>query len=259
MKLSFCWLLILLGLPTFRMVAFDADHSRYGRVLAAHVVNGSVDYAALKAAPVELTTYLTELGAVGEPEFNGWDRPAQMAFLINLYNAATLKLIVDHYPVGSIRRIGGWFGSPWDIQCVRLFGHDVSLNHLEHGILRPRYKEPRIHFALVCAARSCPPLRGEPFVGDRLDEQLEDQGKRFLSQADKNRVDVKTTPLTVELSPIFDWYRTDFPTEPARLAEFLSRYLPKNAGDALRGGTYRVRYTAYDWLLNRLEPKSGKP
>ena len=130
MKLSFCWLLILLGLPTFRMVAFDADHSRYGRVLAAHVVNGSVDYAALKAAPVELTTYLTELGAVGEPEFNGWDRPAQMAFLINLYNAATLKLIVDHYPVGSIRRIGGWFGSPWDIQCVRLFGHDVSLNHL---------------------------------------------------------------------------------------------------------------------------------
>lgn len=244
--------LLLLGFQTFGVVAFDASHARYGRILAAHVTNGAVDYPALKAAPGELVAYLSELGAVGETEFNGWNRPAQIAFLINLYNASTLRLIVDHYPVDSIRRIGGLFGSPWSLKCVRLFDRDVSLNYLEHQFLRPRYKEPRIHFALVCAARSCPPLRGEPFLGSRLEDQLNDQGIRFFSQADKNRVDPKSN--TLWLSPIFDWYGGDFPREPNRLAEFVSRFLPKRIGDELCAGSYRVRYTSYDWALNRQEP-----
>ena len=138
---------------------FDQSHSRFDRVLKKFVKDGLVDYAGLKANPGELRRYLDELSTPSEMDFGRWMEKEQLAFLINLYNATTLRLIVDHYPVKSIKDIGNLWKGPWDQPVVRLFGRKVTLNTIEHDILRKNYEEPRIHFALVCAARGCPPLR----------------------------------------------------------------------------------------------------
>ncbi|MEO6246071.1 MAG: DUF547 domain-containing protein, partial [Opitutaceae bacterium] len=175
--------------------AFDYTHAAFDQVLKQHVADGKVNYTALKAAPQPLNAYLATLAAVPEAEFKAWGEKDQLAFLFNLYNAATLKLIIDHYPIASIKKIGGFFNfgglgdGPWEQKVVRLFGKVTTLDHLEHGLIRKDYAEPRTHFALVCAARGCPPLRAGAFVGARLDTQLDEQGKIFLGQVEKNRVD----------------------------------------------------------------------
>jgi hypothetical protein len=259
MKRLLCCLLLALGIG--RSVAhgapFDPTHARWGRLLSQFVRDGAVDYIALVASPAELKGYLHDLGSLSEADFNALPREAQIAFLLNLYNAATLKLIVDHYPVSSIRRVGGWFDSPWDLDVVTVFGRAVTLNTLEHQMLRPRYHEPRIHFAVVCAARGCPPLRSEPYVADRLDEQLSDQARRFLAQPDKNRFDAGTRILT--LSPIFKWYAGDFPSGSRGLTGFLAPFLPKETASELRSGKVKIEYSPYDWNLNILkEPKGSR-
>ncbi|MCI0351582.1 MAG: DUF547 domain-containing protein, partial [Acidobacteriales bacterium] len=187
---------------------FDHLHSRYAVVLKIHVKDGWVDYTALKAAKTNLTAYLDELAAVKESEFQKWSEPQQLAFLYNLYNAATLQLVCDHYPVAGIKMIGGLLKGPWSLEVVRVWGKTITLDDLEHGIIRKRYQEPRSHFALVCAARSCPPLRTEPYVAERLSAQLDDQGRTFLRQREKNRVDAANR--TLYLSPIFKWFEEDF-------------------------------------------------
>jgi len=238
-----------------RAVAFDLSHARFGKGLSGYVSDGLVIYRGLRAAPSDLDGYLSETATVTEKEFQAWPKTSQIAFLLNLYNAATLRLVLDHYPVTSIRRIGGLFGSPWGIECVSLFGKRVTLNYLEHDLLRSKYREPRVHFALVCAARSCPPLRVEPYVGERLDSQLLDQGKRFFSQPEKNRIELRTRTLT--LSPIFNWFEGDFPRESRALAGFLSPFLDKASADALCDGGFRVRYSNYDWSLNEQSEPAG--
>lgn len=250
MKPLLCCLLVLCGLARLSVhgAPFDPTHARWGRVLSRFVQDGSVDYAGLAASPGELSEALLEMGAVPETEFQAMPRDAQIAFLINLYNAATLKLVADHHPVASIKKIGGWFKSPWDLECVPLFGKTVTLNTIEHQMLRPRYQEPRIHFALVCAARGCPPLREEPYVAGRLDAQLSDQARRFLVQTEKNRFNPATRTLT--LSPIFKWYATDFPSGPDGLTRFLSPFLPKDEAARLAAGGITIEYSVYDWTLN---------
>jgi hypothetical protein len=230
------------------MAAFDQSHARLARVLSADVANGAVDYAALKASPAELDAYLDEVAAVPEPEFKAWTRPQQIAFLINLYNASTLRLIADHYPVKSIKDIGGVFGNPWKQPVIRLWGRQTTLDEIEHGLLRAKYAEPRIHFALVCAARSCPPLRSEPFLAGRLITQLNEQARAFLAQPAKNRVD--TGKQVLWLSPIFDWYRGDFTKDGKTLEEFLSPFFPLADAKRIRAGGLKVKFTDYDWSLN---------
>lgn len=257
MKRLFCCLLVALGIGRFGVqgALLDPTHARWGRVLSKFVRDGAVDYAALTASPAELAGYLHDLGSLSEADFNTLPREAQIAFLLNLYNAATLKLIVDHHPVSSIRRVGGWFKSPWDLDCVTVFGRTVTLNTVEHQMLRPRYHEPRIHFAVVCAARGCPPLRSEPYLADRLDAQLSDQARRFLAQPDKNRFDGGTRILT--LSPIFKWYAADFPTGARGLTGYLAPFLPRETADALQFGEFKIEYSSYDWSLNiRVESKA---
>ena len=253
--LSCC--LLLLGLSGVRGFAFDLTHARFAKVLARHVQDGMVNYAALKAAPDDLDVYLKETSGVDEKEFQAWARPDQIAFLINLYNATTIRLILDNYPVTSIRRIGGFLGTPWAIECVSLFGKKTTLNYVEHEFLRPKYKEPRVHFALVCAAKSCPPLRSEPYVGSKLEAQLLDQGKRFFAQEQKNRFDPVLD--TLILSPIFNWYEGDFPRDPRALAGFLSPFFSKAAANAMCDGTFRIRYSSYDWSLNDQAGRNSKP
>lgn len=218
--------------------AFDHNYDVLDRVLKAHVENGRVDYRALKANRQPLDSFLNESARETEAEFKTWSQPAQLAFLINLYNADTLQLIIDHYPVKSIKDVGSLFKGPWDQEVVELFGKTITLNNLEHDIIRKQYNEPRIHMALVCAAVGCPPLRSEAFVADRLDEQLDDQSKTYLTSPNGLRIDKGKK--RVYLSAIFKWYGDDFPS--------VKDFAEKHSGQSLDG--LKIDYLDYDWSLN---------
>lgn len=220
------------------------DHGAFNEVLVRHVRDGLVDYAELKATRGPLDGYLDDMGAVPEQVFRQWGEDVQLAFLINLYNAATLQLIIDHYPVKSIKSIGSFFKGPWSQEVVTLFGKQITLDTLEHEIIRKDYDEPRIHFVLVCAAMGCPPLRAEAYRGATLDEQLDAQTRVFLNDAAKNRVDHEQK--TLHLSPIFKWYGDDFRTETTTLQDFVAPYM--DGATAITD--YDIAFTDYDWSLN---------
>jgi hypothetical protein len=210
----------------------------YGSVLKKFVQDGRVDYRGLKADPFSLTQYLLLSGQVSESEFKSWNEKRQLAFLINLYNASTLQLILDHYPIGSIKEIGNVFKGPWDQPIVPLFGKTITLNELEHGIIRKQYREPRVHMALVCAAKGCPPLRGEAYTAEKLDDQLVDQSRAFLASPAGLAIDREKG--IVSISSIFKWYGSDFPSVPG--------FIEKHSHQDLNG--LKIRYLDYDWSLN---------
>lgn len=223
--------------------AFDHSHSELDSVLKTRVdAEGMVDYAGLKANRSALDGYLAKTGAVGKSAFDAWTRNQQLAFLINVYNAETLKLVIDHYPVKSIKKIGGLLGQPWDVESATLFGKKTTLNTIEHKILRPKYQEPRVHFAIVCAAMGCPPLRNRAFTPENLDEQLDARGRIFLNQGNKNRVEGDT----LYLSPIFDWFGEDF-TAGGTSLDFVAPFFPVD----IKGKKLKVKFTDYDWSLNQ--------
>lgn len=234
-----------------RAAEFDHTHAALHRVLKQHVRNELVDYSALKADTNSLNQWLTNAGAVVEKEFNEWTEAQQLAFLINLYNAATLRLVADHYPVKSIKSIGGFFKGPWKQTVVPLFGGKITLDDLEHGIMRRRFDEPRLHFAIVCAAKGCPPLRPEAYTAEKLNEQLNEQGRIFLGTTNKNYFDARTQ--TLHLSPIFKWFAEDFEKKAGSVVKFVAPFLPAETQKQLQAApSVNVRYTDYDWSLNEL-------
>lgn len=254
-----------LMLMTQPALAFDHSHAQFARVLASHVQwqqdgsNSLVDYAALQAVPEELERYLAKLSTVEAAEFERWTALEQIAFLINAYNAFTLKLIVDHYPVDSIRDIGRFWQSPWKRRFFTLLGEQMHLDQIEHEIIREpgRYDEPRIHFAVNCASIGCPALRPEPFTAEELEAQLEDSTRRFLGDASRNRY----RDGRLEVSSIFEWYRGDFERGwrgADTLGAFLALYadalgLDADTQEQLASGAVQIRFLNYDWTLNRLE------
>ncbi len=254
--------LLLMIQPAF---SFDHGHEPFAQVLASHVqwqVSGSnsvVDYAALQAAPEALESYLEELSAVEAAEFERWPAEEQLAFLINAYNAFTLKLIVDHYPLDSIRDIGSFWQSPWKLRFFTLLGEEMHLDQIEHGFIREpgRYDEPRIHFAVNCASIGCPALRPEPFTAAELEVQLEDSTQRFLGDTSRNRY----RDGSVEVSSIFKWYREDFERGwrgADNLGAFLALYadaleLDAEARPRVASGAVKIRFLDYDWNLNRAD------
>ncbi len=245
---------ILLALAIGGMIAaspaaaaeFDQTHGLLNNVLTEYVKDARVDYAALKAHPQDLNRYLDQVAAVNKAEFKKWSEPEQIAFLSNAYNAYTLRLIIGHYPLKSIKDIGSFFKGPWDQPAVQLFGGTIDLNTVEHKILRVDYAEPRLHFVLVCAAKGCPPLRSEAYVGARLEAQLVDQAKQFLTETAKNRVDPGAR--AVYLSPIFKWYGGDFEKKSGSVLAALKPYWPFEPGAGYEN--FKIRYTDYDWSLN---------
>ena len=222
---------------------FGLAQPGYARVLSGRVREGRVDYAGLKAARADLDAYLSGAAAVTRAEYDAWTQRERLAFLLNVYNAETLRLIVDRYPIASIRKIGPIWNpkAPWTLPVVKLFGRTMSLDDLELRTIRVEFKEPRVHFALVCAAKGCPPLRSEPYSGARLDAQLEDQARTFLAQAEKNRVDPAAK--RAYLSPIFKWYLADFGGSKPSLLAYLRERLPVKED-------WSISWTDYDWALN---------
>lgn len=233
---------------------FDHRHQTWATVLKEFVqVRGSesrVDYNRLKAKPKTLADYLASLESISEHDFEKFNRQEKLAFLINAYNAFTVKLIVDHYPVKSIKDIGGMFSSPWKMKFFRLVGRERTLDELEHELIRPKFDEPRIHFALVCASLGCPPLRGEPFVADQLEKQLENSTVNFLKDSSKNRLD--TVKGKLELSSIFKWYGSDFTKVFGSVEAFIATRLTDIAKEqeAIRTKKFDFSYLDYDWNLN---------
>ncbi|MBM3845409.1 MAG: DUF547 domain-containing protein [Verrucomicrobia bacterium] len=230
----------------------EFTHAGLRKVLATHASTNGVNYAALKADPAELNAYLDECSHVTKSRFEAWPKAAQLAFLVNLYNATTLRLVAKHYPVSSIRQIGGLLGNPWKLKEVRIHGDLMTLDELEHDVIRKRYAEPRIHFAVVCAAKGCPTLRLEPYEGEKLDLQLEDQARGFMATAEKNRLDASRK--TLWLSPIFDWYRSDFEAAAGTLQSYVQPRLPEDKAKLLLNSTWKIRFTTYDWSLNDWKP-----
>ena len=230
------------------------DHSALDGLLHAHVARGMVDYDKFAAAP-DFKAYLAKLAATDPATL---PRAEQLALWINAYNAYTILLINKHGERKSIRNInktGGFVKAygPWKEKLAVVGGRAYGLDEIEQDIIRPRFKDPRIHFALVCAAKGCPPLRSEAFTGARLEAQLDDQTRTFLLQSPtKNRVDVAAR--TVYVSPIFVEFRDyikDFGGSNAEVGKFIARYHPAGPErELLQSGNFKVSVTNYDWALN---------
>jgi len=212
----------------------------------------SVDYAGFQRDEAALTAYLEQLSAVAPADFEGWEHADRLAFLINAYNAFIIDLVVESYPITSIKRLGIPFVGPWKKSFIPLLGKNMSPDDLEHGLIRKEYKESRIHFGVNCASISCPPLRAEAFVAERLYAQLDEQAKLFFMNDKENRFDAKSKTLT--LNPILDWFDEDFTTSgPEGHVSYVAKYhseLARALDQGLKAGQISVKFGYYDWNLN---------
>ncbi|NCN27811.1 DUF547 domain-containing protein [bacterium] len=243
-------LLPILFLISNNVLCFD--FSIYQKLLDTSVVKQEVQskvrYSALKADPEALKKNTAIFSGVSKADFEKWSKNDQMAFLINSYNFFTIKLIVDHYPVKSIKKIGGWFSNPWKKKFFQLLGEERSLDEVEHEMLRRDYSEPRIHFAVNCASKGCPPLQSLAFRSETLDKQLESAALNFINSNAFNRYQPKTN--TLELSSIFKWYGNDFGNEMELKTFIAKRHLNlKKKTDELIKET-KIVFLDYDWSLN---------
>jgi hypothetical protein len=199
---------------------------------------GLVDYKAIKQNESELEAYLTILKNA-RPSVK-WTENERKAYWINAYNAFTIKLVVDNYPVKSIKEIGGKFKSPWDIDFIEIEGVKYSLNDIEHKILRKEFDDPRIHAAINCASGSCPRLSDEAYTPESLDKQLDKAVSGFVNDSSRNNI----SSGTVQISPIFKWYNDDF-TKNGSVTDFLNKY-----SDVKINKNSKVKYSDYNWNLN---------
>ena len=219
------------------------DNSVYAELLKKYVNEGVLDYQGFKNEEGKLDQYLKVLE---KTDSNKLSRNEQFAFYINAYNAWTIKLILSGYPgVKSIKEFGSIFKSPWKKKLARIDGDMVTLDHIEHGILRPKYKDPRVHFAINCASKGCPPLRSEPYQGDVLDEQLNEMARAFINNPKHNRLEGEK----LYASRIFKWFKEDFNDD---IVGFFQEYAQ---GDLKKGldsnrEEIKVKYLSYDWSLN---------
>ena len=227
-------LLCLLMLATVHpAVAKEPDYSTYNKVLKFYVKNGHVDYSGLSTNQ-QFRSFMKQLRAFDTKQLQGKDE--KKAFYINLYNAVTLELIVDNYPIKSIKKLWG----PWKKELYTLEGKKISLDHIEHKILRPM-GDYRIHFAINCASISCPDLRSEAYTAKALDRQLNEQQKLFLNDSSKG---VTISGSKAKPSKIFSWFGKDFGGK-AGVLKLIQKHHPKGAKvKKIRG------YQSYNWNLN---------
>jgi hypothetical protein len=246
------------------------SYAPYADVLSKYVDNeGLVNYKELKANRAALDRFTRALADLDPAAYDKWTDKEKIAFWINAYNALTLQVVVDHFPIkagliasiaypkNSIRQIPG----VWDKITFPVMGKPMTLEDIEHGTLRKKFAEPRIHFALVCAAIGCPRLRGEPYAGDKLDEQFADQTRSFVQTHTKFHVNPERN--LVHLSPIFKWFGEDFvanygtsmkytghEASERAVLNYVSKYLSEQDQQYLEQGDYEIKYLDYDWSLN---------
>ncbi|MGD9082572.1 MAG: DUF547 domain-containing protein [Desulfobacterales bacterium] len=223
--------------------AAPVDNSIYAVLLEKYVKHGHVDYQGFKAEEETLNQYLTVLEKTDPDNLS---RNEQFAFYINAYNAWTIKLILSGYPgVKSIKDLGSIFKSPWKKKICRIDGDVITLDDIEHNILRPRFKDPRVHFAINCAALSCPPLGSEPYLGSTLDQQLNHASTAFINNPQRNYLEDNT----LYISKIFKWFSEDFDND---VIGFFMKYTEKEFKKKLEAkrSKIKIKYLDYDWSLN---------
>lgn len=231
----------------------EVDHAILTAILQDHVEGIAVDYTSI-AEDSRLDNYLAQLAATDPAKMD--DEAERLSLWINAYNAYTLKLVSSVEGVSTIREITGVgtkgnaeTAKPWDQSFAVVGGKTYTLNQIEHEIIRPEFQDARIHFALVCAAYSCPNLRREAYVADRLDEQLDEQGRWFM--VNRNELDPRSR--TASLSQLFNWFAEDFGADQNAILRYASQFVENRAAaNSLRNEPHRwnVSYSEYDWSLN---------
>ena len=244
------------GAPAAAPAAATFDHSALDALLKKHVKGLSVDYKALKSERAALDGYCESLAKLDRGALEKMSRDEQFAFWINAYNALTLRTIVDHYPIqpaakpsefpkNSIRQIE----DAWTAKHT-VASQSLSLDEFENKVLRPTLKDPRVHTAINCASRGCPPLRAEAFTGSKLEAQLDDNVAKFL--AGPGRPVADATKKKLAISKIFDWFKEDFGGDEG-VIKFLRAHAPADPQAALAAADAKsLAYADYDWTLNDL-------
>ena len=233
----------------FSSNVFSIDYSSYANFLKKYVKGGLVLYEnSIKDKDKSLDNFLNELKNVN---FDGYDYNEKMAVYINAYNACTIKLILDSYPVDSIKDIGSIFQSPWSKKICNIGGKTYTLDEIEHDILRKDFKTPLIHFALNCASKSCPVLADTPYLPEQLFIQMLQAAKKYINDKNNNYIEGDI----LYLSSLFKWYKEDFADVLDFVSELMSeserKYLSRNKNQI------KIKYLKYDWGLN--EYKKSRP
>ncbi|MCP4580420.1 MAG: DUF547 domain-containing protein [candidate division Zixibacteria bacterium] len=261
---------ILIGEVSY-IYAGNFSHSELNTLLNDYTGSGLVNYSKIKNNDSLLTGYLYKLNNVSEAEYSTWGKWSKMAFWINAYNAITIYGIIMNYPIkygsllsrvrfprNSIRQIKDF----WDTDFNDIFGKKITLNQIEHEILRREFGDPRIHFSIVCASIGCPELNNSVYRGDSLDWQLDNDVRRFINDSNKVRLD--TLRNVIYLSSIFKWYSDDFPEsenhewlkgynkDERRILGFIIRYMAGNPRNYTTQKTPKIKYLDYDWSLNEI-------
>jgi hypothetical protein len=255
-------LLLLLGCGGEQIqqpsVTFDPNYTTYADVLAGFVTGETVDYAALSRDRASLDSVVAQFATISGEELEQFSPNEQLAFWINAYNALTLRSVIDHYPVNSIKDIDG----VWDKQKWLVAGHQVTIDHIEHGLLRPTYQDARVHFAVNCASIGCPPLLGTPYLGATINEQLDLMSARFVNHPSRNIIDAGTGTITT--TELFVWFGEDFvvkydgsriygylKSEEAAVLNFMRVYANEELATTLDSRSeWRFEHSPYDWNLN---------
>lgn len=218
------------------------DHSLWNKLLSDNISqDGWVNYEGFQKDTLRLSEYLNELSV--HPPSHSWTQEEELAYWINAYNAFTIQLILDHYPLRSIKDVGGslpMINSPWDIKFFSIGNVMMDLNTIEHDILRSKIGDPRIHFAINCASISCPELRHEAYTADKIFAQLEEQANLFINDTSRNKVSAEL----LELSPIFNWFRSDFEKEQS-LTQYVNQYSETEVSPKAK-----IKWLDYNWSLN---------
>jgi hypothetical protein len=224
---------------SLKTMAFDHSHSDFQNLLSQSVKKNKrqnlINYKAIKSSPKLLDQYLDKLSSVSLLQYNKWNDSQKLSFLINSYNAFTIKLIVENYPVKTIKTIGPFYSSPWKKRFFNLLNQPRSLDWIEHDKIRKDFSEPRIHFAVVCASISCPNIQPIAYTSENLNALLDSAANSFLNDKDKNYIKDDI----IYLSKIFKWYGEDFGNLQSFLSKYMGQKIPKE-----------IEWLSYDWGLN---------
>lgn len=253
MRFSFFYFLLGLSLLFFsscKVKQYSSSskpiqHTQWSALLKKHVdETGKVNYQGFIQDSVQLNSYL-DLLRTHHPNPDNWSKDEQLAYWLNAYNAFTVKIVADHYPTASIKDIKNgipFVNTVWDIKFIKIEEAVYDLNNIEHGIVRPYFDEPRVHFALNCASISCPRLRNEAYTANQLEQQLSDQARYFLANPVKNNI---TNPNAIQISKLFSWFKGDFTQKENSVIEFLNQYAPIQINE-----NAKVEHLDYNWQLN---------
>ena len=241
----FLWCVMILSCDAQKIPnnSNPVSHDIWNGLLQKNVdANGHVNYKGFKSEEAQLEKYLNILRAA-HPNTDKWSKDERLAYWINAYNAFTVALIIKNYPCKSIKDLGGAIykvNTPWDIKFITIQGITYDLNNIEHDIIRKEFNEPRIHFAVNCASVSCPNLRNEAFVASRLNEQLDDQARKFINDKSKNNISANNA----QLSKLFTWFKGDF-TKQGTVVAFINKYSTVKLSEKAK-----IDYLEYNWNLN---------